>query len=55
MDDVLLPGRVPCSHCFGSCHGDAFSHANELLGCGRLAGGILGLKHLGMTKGITSL
>ena len=46
MDDVLLPGRVACSHSLGSCHGDAFSHANELLGCGRLVGSVLGLEQL---------
>lgn len=52
MDDVLLPGRVPRSHCFGSCHGDAFSHANELLRCGGLVGRVLGLKQLGRTKSV---
>lgn len=46
MDDVFLPGGVPSSHCFGCRDGDAFSHANELLRCGRLVGGILGLKQL---------
>lgn len=50
MDDVLLPGRVPCSHCLSSCNGDALSHADELLGRGCLVGSILGLKDLKATK-----
>lgn len=50
MDDVLLAGRVPCSHCFSSCHGDTLSHAYKLLRCGCLVRGILGFKQLGMTK-----
>lgn len=54
MDDVLLSGRVPSSHRFSCRHGDAFSHANELLGCGGLAGRVLGLKHLG-TKTLVCL
>lgn len=47
MDDVLLPGRVPGSHSFGSRDGDAFSHANELLRSGGPGGGVPGLKQLG--------
>lgn len=54
MDDVLLSARVPCSHRFSSCHGDSFSHANELLRCGCLVGSIPGLKHL-WTFQITNL
>lgn len=50
MDDVLLPGRVPCSHCLSGCHGNALGHANELLRCGCLVGSILGLKQLEATK-----
>lgn len=49
MDDIFLPRRVACSHCLSSCHGDALSHADELLRCGRLVGSVPGLKHLGRT------
>lgn len=51
VDDVLLPGRVPGSHSFGSRDGDAFRHANELLRSGGLGGGVPGLKELGRRTG----
>lgn len=54
MDDVLLPGRVAGGHGFSRRHGDALGHADELLGRGRLVGGVPGLKQLGdKEEGVT--
>lgn len=46
VDDVLLPGRVPGSHGFGSGDGDAFGHSDELLWRGGLSRGVPGLEDL---------
>lgn len=45
-DDVLLATRVPGSHRFGRCQGDAFGHADELLGRGRLRRRVGAAEHL---------
>lgn len=45
-DDVLLPTRVPSSHCLCGCHGDSFRHADELLGCGGPRRGVGAVEHL---------
>lgn len=52
MDDVFLSCRVPSSHRFCGCNGDAFRHANKFLRCCGLDGQNLGLEKLreGATK-----
>lgn len=45
-DHVLLLSRVPRSHRFGRCRGDALGHTGELLRCGGLLRDVLGLEEL---------
>lgn len=52
-DDVFLTTGVPSSHCLRCCHSDSFSHANELLWCGRLWWWVRTAEHLrGKTMGL---
>lgn len=52
-DNVFLTTRVTRSHCLCCCHGDSFSHANELLRCGCRWWWVSAAEHLcGKTRGL---